>query len=229
MKTIVPVLLAALVFGGCSIHKVSDPALEHMPDPESVQIPVSRPTTAGSLWTERQGGLFNDNKAKQVGDIVTVAIFEQASATKEAKTSTGRDSSLSAGMPNLFGIEGQLANVNSAIDFSKLLSASAGNTFDGTGKTSRKEDLVATLTTQVVEVLPNGNLRIAGQKSVIVNNEQQLVKLMGVVRPADVSAANIVDSKKILDARIAYTGNGVVSDKQSPGPLGRLFDNIWPF
>jgi flagellar L-ring protein precursor FlgH len=88
---------------------------------------------------------------------------------------------------------------------------------------------VATLTAQVTEVLPNGNLVINGSKTVTVNREQQLIRLSGIVRQADISPHNIVDSKNILDARIAYTGKGVISDKQGQGWLVRILDNVWPF
>jgi flagellar L-ring protein precursor FlgH len=93
----------------------------------------------------------------------------------------------------------------------------------------RKEDLVATLSTRVVEVLPNGNLCSEGGKTVTVNNEDQIIRLAGIVRPADISYNNFVDSKYILDARISYTGKGVISDKQKPGWLVRVLDNVWPF
>jgi flagellar L-ring protein precursor FlgH len=187
------------------------------------------PTTAGSLWTEGQGSLFYDLKARNLGDIVTVAIYEQASASKEASTSSGRDSSASADITKLFGLETDIGNLSSAIDETELLSAGFKNNFSGTGKTSRKEDLVATLTTRVIEVFPNGNFRIAGGKTVTVNNEKQIIRLSGIIRPADISPANVVDSQHILDANIEYTGNGIISDKQRPGWMVRLLDNVWPF
>ncbi|MBP7518749.1 MAG: flagellar basal body L-ring protein FlgH, partial [Desulfobulbus sp.] len=84
-------------------------------------------------------------------------------------------------------------------------------------------------TTQVVEVYPNGNLKIRGGKSVTVNNENQIIYLTGIVRPYDVTADNTVDSGNILNAQIAYTGKGAISDKQKPGWLMRIFDTNWPF
>ncbi len=226
---VLAIVLVALLLGGCAHHTAAIDEASTLPDTSAVVIEPAVPDTAGSLWTTQQGSLFYDNKARTVGDIVTVAIFEKASASKEAKTSTSRSSSIEASIPNLLGLEAQLAKLNSDIDLNKLLGAEFDNDFDGEGKTSRKEDLVATLTTQVVGVLPNGNLRIAGGKTVTVNNEQQIVKLTGVVRPADISARNVVDSKNVLDARIAYTGKGAISDNQSPGWLMRFINNVWPF
>ena len=181
------------------------------------------------MWAEGQGSLFYDNKARNIGDIVTVAIYEKASASKEASTATGRDSNANADITKFFGLEADLENLNSNIDPTDLIDVGYKNDFTGAGKTSRKEDLIATLTTRVVEVLPNGNLRIAGSKTVTVNNEDQIIRLAGIIRQEDISPANIVDSQHILDANIEYTGNGVISDKQKPGWMVRILDNVWPF
>lgn len=193
------------------------------------QVQPERPQAPGSLWTEGRGSLFRDNKARHVGDIVTVAIYEKASASKEASTATGRSSTNSAGIANFFGLEGKLANINQFIDPTSLVNTSYSNDFDGSGTTSRKEDLVATLTAQVIEELPNGNLCIAGGKTVTVNNEDQIILLEGIIRPSDISSTNIVNSANILDAKIAYTGKGVISDKQRPGWMTRVLDHVWPF
>ncbi len=220
---------ALLMFAvGCAGHTQSQ-ITEEVFAPQQVEIVPERPTTNGSLWTESGGALFNDLKARRVGDILTVAIFERASASKEASTSTGRSSSASAGINNLFGLEKQIATINGAIDPGNLIGTQYDNEFTGSGSTSRREDLVATITTRVVDVLPNGNLRIDGHKSVTVNNEQQLIRLSGIVRPTDVSSNNVVDSSQVLDAQIVYTGKGVISDKQKQGWLVRILDNVWPF
>ena len=188
------------------------------------------PATAGSLWTESRGGMFVDMKGRTVGDIVTVLILEKSSANKEATTSTDRKSTMSASISNLLGLEKYIGTIgNDMIDSTALIKAAMENNFEGGGKTGRKEDLTATLTTQVLEVLPNGNLRIEGNKTVTVNNEMQIVTLSGIVRQADVSPRNTVDSKFILNARIAYVGEGVISDKQQQGWLVRGLDAVWPF
>ncbi len=230
MKRIKAILaLAALILAGCAATPASRPADTLAPRATGVAIPPATPASPGSLWSERPGGLFYDIKARNVGDIVTVAIFERASASKEANTSTSRDSSAAAGIDSLFGLEKSIGNINSSINPGRLLDTNYKSEFEGSGKTSRREDLVATLTTQVVEVLPNGNLVIRGGKTVTVNREQQLIELSGIVRQADISPQNLVDSKNILDARIAYTGKGVLSDKQGQGWLVRIIDNVWPF
>jgi flagellar L-ring protein precursor FlgH len=216
-----------LLLAGCAGPAGQVNLAEIEPVAPVVQEPQP-PQTAGSLWTESRGGLFQDNKGRTVGDIITVVIVENASASKEATTETDRTSSMSAGITNVFGLERQIGSMT-GLDPSTLVDAKATNDFSGGGKTERKENLVATLTTQVVEVQPNGNLRIEGNKTVTVNSETQIVKLSGLVRPSDVSPRNLVDSKNILNARIAYVGDGVISDKQQQGWLVRALDQVWPF
>ncbi len=185
---------------------------------------------AGSLWQNGNRSMFSDQKARNVGDIVTVIISETASASKQASTSTSRSSDISAAIPNLFGLENaSVFTGDKPIDLNSLVSAEFGTGFDGSGSTSRKEDLKAYLTTQVVGRYPNGQLKIRGGKEVMVNSEVQIIYLTGIIRPVDITAANTVSSAKILNARISYTGKGAISDKQKPGWATRVLDNIWPF
>lgn len=228
-------LTLLLALAGCAGHKKpgSTPAEAPQADDSAIleeqAAQAARQQRTGSLWQQNQGSLFAENKAGRLGDILTVAIYEQASAEKEAGTSTERSSSASMGIPKLFGYEAALAAKNSNLDPSSLISANTENSFEGSGNTSREERLSATLTTRVVEAVGNGNLRIEGSKTVRVNNEDQIIRLTGIVRPADITANNMIDSKYILDAKIEYTGDGVISEKQRPGWLARLIDVTWPF
>jgi len=222
------VVCLLVLLSGCTPPPPAPSKASVVPEPELV-ITAPKPTSPGSLWTTNKGSLFVDNRAGNVGDILTVVISEQAEASKEASTSTGRSTSASADITSLFGLESNIASLNKSIDPAKLISAGYTNDFAGSGSTSRKEDLVATITTRVVEVLPNGTLRISGSKSVTVNHEQQLIHLSGIVRQQDITVGNLIDSKYILDANIVYTGNGVIDDKQKPGWLLRLLDNVTPF
>jgi len=226
MKPSLCILLLPLLLAGCAYHEQLE--LPPPPPAQAVVQPPPPPATPGSLWTERQGSLFNDQKARYLGDIVTVAIYESASASNESSTQTDRSSDVSAGITNLLGLERSISRATGISDTSNLIGGDTSSSFSGGGKIVRKENLVATLSTQVVEVLPNGNLRIEGGKAVKVNNETQLVRLSGVVRPTDISAGNVVDSKFVLDARIEYAGKGVVSDKQKPGWLVRFFEAVSP-
>ncbi|BCL60585.1 flagellar L-ring protein [Desulfomarina profundi] len=207
------------------------PRIATIPEPlEEIKTGDSIAKESGSIWSERNSSMFADRKAKNIGDIVTVLISEQASASKQASTKTDRTTSMSASIPNFFGLENdKIWNGHNPVDLSNLVKADFKNGFDGNGTTTRKEDLTASLTTQVVGKYPNGQLKIRGGKEVMVNNEVQIIYLTGIVRPVDITAANTVSSNKILNARITYTGKGAVSDKQEPGWMMRTLDNIWPF
>ncbi len=212
---------------GCADRKTSV-----MKVPEPLEAPVvqhNKPLSPGSLYTGDESNWISDLRAHHVGDIVTVIILEKASASKVSSTETAKDTGISASIPTFFGFEKVVKENNPNIDPSNLIEAQFKNNFKGSGKTTRKEDLLATLTTQVIQVYPNGNMKIRGGKSVVVNNENQIIYLTGIVRPWDVSAANEVDSSKILNAQIAYTGKGIISDKQRPGWLTRIVDRVWPF
>ncbi len=202
---------------------------EFAPAPPPPPIVAETPVGNGSLWTVSQGSFFHDVKARNVGDIVTVAIFERASASQEARTSTGRNSRQTADISRFFGLERGIGSVNRAIDPRALIDVGYKNEFQGSGSTVRREDLVATLTTRVTDVYPNGTMRIEGSKMVSVNRETQIINLSGIIRQSDISPNNVVDSQHVLDARIDYTGKGVISDKQGQGWMTRFLDNVWPF
>lgn len=201
------------------------------PEPlEEIHSAVPNTKEAGSLWQAGYQSMYSDRKAMNVGDIVTVIISEEASASKEASTNTERTTNMHAAIPNFFGLENiSYFDDPDAMDPENLVNAQFTNEFDGTGATTRKEDLNAFLTTQVVGRYPNGQLKIRGGKEVMVNNEVQVIYLTGIIRPVDITAANTVNSTKVLNARISYTGKGAVSDKQKPGWAMRVLDNVWPF
>jgi flagellar L-ring protein precursor FlgH len=114
-------------------------------------------------------------------------------------------------------------------DMSKLLSANTDSTYKGAGSTSRQENLNASISAKVVNVLPNGNLLIEGRRNIKVNNEDQEIILTGTVRPRDIGPNNVVSSINVADARISYSGRGIISDRQSPGWLMNIIDKLWPF
>ena len=228
MRKFIYVLLSTIVLTGCAA-KEQAPIVIREPLEEIYETKEIK-KEAGSLWNQSNSSMFADRKAQQVGDIVTVLISESSSATKAAKTSTSRNTNMSASIPNFFGLENdKIWNGHNPVDLTNLVKADFANGFDGNGTTSRQEDLNASLTTQVVGEYPNGQLKIRGGKEVMVNNEVQMIYLTGIVRPVDITAANTVSSTKILNARISYTGKGSISDKQSPGWAMRVLDNVWPF
>jgi flagellar L-ring protein precursor FlgH len=194
-----------------------------------------------SLWLAGSGlnGLFQDTKARREGDIVTVRIDESSKATNKANTQTNRDSSLSAGIEAAFGLEKWWNDVllkKLGTDMPKLspfgsatVKGGMQSEFEGDGSTSRSGDLSAYITCRVTDVLANGNLRIVGTREVLVNHENQVIVLSGIIRPRDISNDNIIKSTFISDAKIAYSGSGVIDDRQRPGWFANMLNVVWPF
>jgi flagellar L-ring protein precursor FlgH len=217
---------------GCTLmgEVQDDPA----PMERQEKVQVNKKRYDGSLWCRGcQGGfLFADHKARMIGDLITINIVEASSASNQATTETGRKSDVSVsvdsflGAPLDFGLQNVWGRGNG---FKPAISAKSENNYDGSGATSRKGTFSATLTARVMEVLPNGNLRIKGRREITVNNEKQQLVLSGIVRPADISRNNIALSSDIADAQLSFTGLGAVSDKQRPGWMARLIDWVWPF
>lgn len=228
MKKLTLLLSCLILLNACA--QPMETVIE-IPEPlEEIQLQQQAQRTDGSLWPGEQHSIYADHKARTVGDLVTITISEKASASKQATTETDRTSSMTAGIPHLFGIENsQWLADNPNIDIANLVEANFANSFKGSGTTVRKENLVASLTAQVIDVYANGNLKIRGGKEVQVNNEIQVIYMTGIIRPVDILANNTVDSKHVLNAKISYTGKGAISDKQKPGWLLRTLDNIWPF
>ncbi|MBT1071927.1 flagellar basal body L-ring protein FlgH [Pelotalea chapellei] len=224
MKKRFCLIVLATLLSGCITHttEVKTPAFDQqLPKPQADY-------SSGSIWQASSISLTEDPKARRRGDVVTILISENASASKEAKTDTKRSTAVNAGIPNFLGME-QLGFLKNSVDLSKLVNASVDSTYGGAGSTSRQERLNATVTAKVIDVLPNGNLLIEGRRNVKVNNEDQIIIIEGTVRPADIGPDNIVNSIFIADAKISYAGKGIISDRQSPGWLMNIVDKLWPF
>lgn len=236
-------LIAAAV--GCAGRTtVAVPSMPPPPPAESLEAQNAARAAAyqeNSLYVAGTGlnGLFLDTKARWAGDVVTVKIEESSSATNKANTNTSRDSSLSAGIDAFFGVENWWqdkvlrwmgSNTPKVNPFgSASVKGSLQSEFEGDGSTTRSGDLTAYITCRVTEVLPNGNLRIVGTREVMVNHENQVIILSGVIRPRDIGNDNIVKSIFVSDAKIAYSGSGVIDDRQRPGWMANFLDAVWPF
>ena len=195
---------------------------------------AAAPATKGSIWPgeNSRNALFQDLRAKNVGDVVTVQITEKTSAIKEASTSTSRQSTTDIGIQKFMGLPlnfGMRDFLGQGAPFSPEVQATYDAGFDGTGTTKRSGELSAVIATRVTEVMGNGNLVLEGRKEILVNNEHQFIILSGIARPEDINEQNIIPSILLSDARIEYNGKGVISDEQSPGWMRRVLDNVWPF
>ena len=195
---------------------------------ESVIPSKDQPSSLGSLWEPGNGRafMFEDRRASRIGDIVVVQIVEQHKGSKKANTKADRDASLSAGVSGgLFGLSSLTQKFAEYFN----IDASTKNEFEGDGSTSREDTLTGTIAAKVIEVFPNGDLRIQGKREVTVNSEKQTMTIRGIVRRIDLDTQNTVLSSAVADAQIAYTGLGVVDDVQRPGWATRIFDWITPF
>ena len=199
--------------------------------PTNVHQPMSaRPaprnentSTTGSIY---QAGttrtLFEDRRARYVGDTMTIAIAEATNASSKSNTKVSRDSSISAAVPTISGLPGKT--------FQGIgLSANSANNLDGKGEAAANNVFTGNITVTVIEVLPNGNLLVSGEKQVSIGAGTEYIRLSGVVNPYFISAANTIGSANVADARIEYKESGVISEAQVMGWLARFFMSFLPF
>ncbi len=189
-----------------------------------------KPTHAseGSLWPGddvRAGKLFEDRKAHYLGDIVTVVISEDISAVGKADTDINGKNEDSYSFPFIGGKDASKWSRN----WKLFLKNTRENKFSGKGTTSRSNKMRAVISARIVNILPNGNLVIAGKKTITINGETQYILLTGIVRPDDIRSDNTIDSKYIADAKIVYSGKGVLAAKQKTGWGTKLLNLLWPF
>ena len=178
----------------------------------------------GSLFNGHDN-LFSDDKAVSVGDILTIKVVENLSGSGSATSQSGRDTSVNFDFPSPVLMGKQTPNKSPIAS----VKATSGNKFKGQGKTGRNARLIATITARVVKVYPNGNLFIVGEKVIKINNDEQVLKISGIVKPSYIQPDNFIYSYQISDMRVEYNGRGFIADNQKPGWLARFLLKIWPF
>jgi len=193
-----------------------------------VQYNAPQYHTEGSIWpgdNVRFAELFEDRKARYLGDIVTVVVDEDISAVGEANTDVNGQNEDSYSFPYIGGKDASKWSRN----WSTFIKDTRTNKFSGKGTTSRSNKIKALISARVVEVLPNGNLRIAGRKFITINGEKQYIYITGIIRPDDIRYDNTIDSKYVADMQIEYTGKGVLAAKQRVGWGTKILNILWPF
>jgi flagellar L-ring protein FlgH len=242
-----PATLAALVAAGlladCSamdrLKNIGEqPALSAIENPvaqpgyKPVQMPMPSPQPAvfnpNSLWRNGSRAFFKDQRAMQVGDIMTVKVKITDNAKIENGTKRSRDSKEDSGISDFAGsklLTGSAAQVLPG----KILSADSTSSTDNKGSVNRQEALLTNIAAVVTQVLPNGNLVVEGKQEVRVNFEVRELIVAGVVRPEDIESDNTIDSTKIAQARIAYGGRGQITDVQQPRYGQQVMDVLLPF
>lgn len=195
----------------------------------AVVAPPSAPAKPanGSLFTDSaaNGNLLSDFRARRVGDLVFVDVVEQNAATVESGADRKRDSGTVGGVGTLAGA----LPVPGAAVAGTIVAALGTRKFEGNGATQRTSNVRARITARVIEVLPNGDLRIEALKLVKINKETEQLAVTGIVRPNDLAGDNSIESVFIGDLRVEFNGKGVASADNGPGWLFRLFEKISPF
>jgi flagellar L-ring protein FlgH len=184
------------------------------------------PAAADSLWTSRSGSLVTDLRASRAGDLITIVINERSSADKSGETKLDRNGSYSTdqsvpGFRYPRWLRGFLLSLSA--------SGNGKTSYAGTGSTTRTDSATGQITARVMRVLDGGALVLEGRKLVVLQDETQVIVVSGIVRPQDVAADNTVQSTALADAEIRIEGRGVVSARQQPGIIQRIFDFLGLF
>jgi flagellar L-ring protein precursor FlgH len=229
--------------GGCSgISRLSQigeqPKLSSIDNPTAapgykpVQMPMPKPEAvsfnANSLWRNGSRSFFKDQRAHQIGDLltVTVNITDQANFANESQRS--RAAKDDSGVTDFLGKSLLTGNASKALG-DRLLTADSSSSYDGKGSVQRQETLQTNVAAVVTQLLPNGNLVVEGKQEIRVNFEVRELIVAGIVRPEDIQSDNTIDSSKIAQARIAYGGRGQIMDVQQPRYGQQVMDVLLPF
>jgi flagellar L-ring protein precursor FlgH len=219
-------LLAVLALQACA----SGPELaetESRSEFRSAAMAYAAPPAAPGTIFNSAGGydLFVDLRARSVGDILTILLVERTDASKESSTSTARGSSVDTGLPTFAG---RPITSNGTPILSNELSSDT--TFDGQADSSQSNRLDGSITVTVAQRLPNGNLLVRGEKLITINQGEEFIRLEGIIRPVDIGPENTVESTKVADAAITYSGRGNLQATNRPGWLTRFFNSpFFPF
>ncbi|NOT84984.1 MAG: flagellar basal body L-ring protein FlgH [Methylococcaceae bacterium] len=210
----ISVMAVAMLLSACENAQVRDAAFAPVA-PANLRPPAQN---TGAIY---QSGydmrLFEDRSAKRIGDILTVRLVENTNASKKSDLNASKDSKLEVSVPSLWGLGASVFGGDLGTK------ASAADAFKGGGSADQSNRLMGDITVTVVDVLPNGTLKIRGEKRVTLNRGSEYVRLSGMVRTVDIDAANTIISTKVADATIMYTGDGAMADSSKAGWLSRFF------
>jgi flagellar L-ring protein FlgH len=234
------IVAVAGLAGGCSaidrlknigeqpkLSAIDNPTTQPGYKPVQMPMPTPQPATynPNSLWRNGSRAFFKDQRAQQVGDILTVTVNITDTAQFANETQLNRTGNIGSDVTNFFG---QKSFINATVPGS-VLTADGTTQNDGKGSINRQETLQTHIAAVVTQVLPNGNMVVEGKQEIRVNLEIRELIVAGVVRPEDIQADNTIDSTKIAQARIAYGGRGQLTDLQQPRYGQQVFDVLLPF
>lgn len=218
-RGLLPCLLLVLASGCAQLPRPSV-----VGEQEQVAVPLrQQPQPNGSIFQASHGyqPLFEDRRPRMVGDILTIVLNEQVSASKNSASNATR-TGLSSLTPTI--VPEKLRRLS---DYA--FEVEGENQFNGSGVSRANNSFTGTLTATVIEVLPNGNLRVRGEKQIAINQGTEFIRFSGVVNPRAITGQNTVPSTQVADARIEYVGDGYINEAQHMGWLQRFFLNISPF
>ncbi|MHA7834934.1 MAG: flagellar basal body L-ring protein FlgH [Algiphilus sp.] len=214
-------ILMSLVLAGCATTAEPPPS-------KPVSVPYPEPVQArnGSLFhTQSPVSLFADQRARQLGDVLTIRLEERTQARTSSSTETSKGTEISLPNPTLFG-----APVTRGGNPLLTTDMTSDNSFNGSGASEQTNQLDGFITAQVVDITPNGLLRVHGEKRLRINRGDETIVLTGLVRPQDIGPDNTVPSLRVADADISYRGRGQLGQANQQGWLGRFFNSpLWPF
>ncbi len=217
------------IVAGCNSMPPTD-----IPHPMSVR-PIERPVTSrptnGSIFHSQatMGSLFEDARPRHAGDIITVQISENINATRNLNTTAERQTSQETSVTALSPLAKAASLIGAGSLLSPTVTSSSSNSLKGKGNVNASDVFTGTITVTVVDVYPNGNLLISGEKLMSLGGNREFLRLSGVVNPSTISATNTVLSTQIADARIEYKGTGTLQEMQELGWLQKFFLSVLPF
>ncbi|MBZ0329273.1 flagellar basal body L-ring protein FlgH [Halomonas sp. ANAO-440] len=217
---LVLLVLAVLALGGCA----QVPRASVVGEQEQIAIIEPPPRLAnGSIYQAHRGSqpLFEDRRPRMIGDILTIVLDEQVSASKNSQSNANRNGSMGLDLAGLPDALEELAKYG--------FDVSGNSDFAGGGGSQANNSFTGTITVSVLEVMHNGNLRVRGEKQIAINQGVEFIRFSGVVNPRTITGQNTVPSTAVADARIEYVGSGYIHEAQHMGWLQRFFLNISPF
>jgi flagellar L-ring protein precursor FlgH len=216
-------MASALLATGCVT--TTPPTAVHQPMTIRPQAPTQALVGAGNgaIYNVASARpLFEDRRARFIGDTITINIADTTSASKNSENKTTRSQTVDVSVPSIVGLPFKGAQ-------GTTLTANDTNNFDGKGQNTSSNAFSGTITCTVIEVLPNGNLLVSGEKQIGLKDGEEFVRFSGVVNPVNVTFANTVQSTQVADARIEFKANGFIDSAQVMGWLGKFFLSFMPF
>lgn len=215
-----PLLLMSALLAGCVTMTPSTAVHQPMTARPEVR-PASLPANGSIYNVASARPLFEDRRARFIGDTITINIAEKTAAAKKSDTKAERTDDRTLGVPTVAGLP--FASFQGA-----KLATNSETKFDSTGENTSSNNFTGTLTVTVIDVYPNGNLLVSGEKQIGLKEGEEFVRFSGVVNPINITAGNTVQSVQVADARIEYKANGFIDSAQVMGWLGRFFLTVLP-